>query len=220
MTWDPARHPRDRRGRFTKSRTVKLTAAERAAGRAVIDGFSLRKFDTSQDRDAYLASAMPTLSDDQAKTVHDYAYFGYLNTNERMRSGADVSGDEMITALRAAMHPTPDDLIVSRLVRPETFAGVPDLQDLVGMKVRDAAFASTSLGAPFDAGDNIRLRIAVPAGTPAIFVAPYSKYPHEQEILLGEGLEMAVASVRRDSEGRWDISLVVLPPGGSPPRKG
>lgn len=209
--WDPGKHPRDRKGRFTSSRTSKLTDAERDLARGVIGGFKPKQFADSASADAYVMGG-PALPQDQADAVDSYSGDTFLDVNRKLRAGGDVSDDTTIRNLRAAMRPTEDDLILTRTVSFDAFPKGFNLEDLAGMKVKDAAFTSTSLGAAYGGTlGNVRMKIAVPAGTPAVFAAKYSRNPHEREIILGDGLEFAVASVTKNDQYGYDMSLIVLP---------
>lgn len=217
--WNPALHPRDKRGRFTKSRTVKLTTAETARGRAVIAAFKPKAFTTDADAVAYLKKG-PDLPEEQAGAVDSYTGDAFLDINRKLRSGAGAEDDETVQQLRAAMRPTPDDLILTRTVNLDAF-GTVRIEDLAGMKVKDAGFSSSSLGLAYG-GDlgNVRMRIAVPKGTPAVFAPRYSRNPDEREIILPDGMEFAVASVTKNDRFGYDMTLIVLPKEGVENRSG
>jgi hypothetical protein len=209
--WNPAAHPRDRRGRFTRSRTVPLTDAERQAARSAVDGFKPRRFGSRQEMSAYLDSG-PELSESERGAVDAYTGDTFLRVNQGLRAGRDPGGDvSVVRGLRAAMRPTQDDLILTRTTGVDAFKDI-DLENLVGMKVKDAGFSSTSLGPAYGGSlGNVTMKIAVPKGTPALFAAPHSRNPHEMEVILPDGMEFAVASAKRNDRYGWDVSLVVIP---------
>jgi hypothetical protein len=215
--WAPAQHPRDRHGRFTGSRTTDLTDAERDQARAVIANFKPKKFSNGAQADTYLRDNAGPLTRDQISAVDTYSGDAFLEINRDLRSGGDGGEGHQTTIkdLRAGMTPTPDDLILTRTVPADAFPKGA-LDSLAGKKVKDAAFSSTALGVTYGFGlGNVQMKIAVPKGTPAIFVAPHSRNPHEREILLPDGMEFAVASVTKsDDYGGYNVSLIALPKNG------
>ncbi|MEU0465028.1 ADP-ribosyltransferase [Amycolatopsis sp. NPDC006131] len=217
LNWDPAKHPRDRRGRFTKSRTQPITEAERALVNNTLANFKPKRFDSDQAAQDYLNS-QPKLTKAQADAVDRYTGDAFLDINRALRSGSKDGGGEQTTIdnLRAAMRPTKDDLILTRTVGMEAFGSVP-LEDLVGKKVTDAGFSSTALGLAYGGGlGSVTMKIAVPKGTPAVFAAPYSRNPAEREIVLPDGLQMVVAQVKKNDKFGYDMTLVVLPKQSEP----
>lgn len=212
--WSPDKHPRGEHGRFTHSRVESLSQDELAAARGVVANFKPRRFSNAQEMTAYTKDT-PRLPAAQRSAVDSYTGDTFLDINRRLRAGDDLSGDSTVRDLRAAMRPTRDDLILTRTVPTDVFKGF-DLENLAGMKVRDAAFSSTSLGPAYGGGlGQVVMKIAVPKGTPAIFASAHSRNPHEQEVILPDGMEMAVASVKRNDQFGWDVSLIVLPKGSA-----
>jgi hypothetical protein len=213
--WNPALHPRDRRGRFTKSRTVELTDEDKAAGNEIISNFRPKKFASDQEATDYLNSG-PALPEDQSNAVDRYTGDAFLEINRALRAGKDIDESTTIDNLRAAMHPTEDDLILTRTVSLDAFGSVP-IEDLAGKKVKDAGFSSVSLGLAYGGSlGNVQMKIAVPKGTPAVFAARYSRNPDEREIVLPDGLNFAVASVKKNDKFGYDMTLIVLPPDPPP----
>ncbi|MGX6605650.1 ADP-ribosyltransferase [Micromonosporaceae bacterium Da 78-11] len=106
-----------------------------------------------------------------------------------------------------AMTPLPDDVLLSRVVPQAAFGGL-DVNEIAGMKVRDAGFTSTQYGtAP--ATTDVRLHIAAPAGTRAVVNADTG------EVVLDRDTEMVVAKVETNSAGGHDMYLTVLPKTGT-----
>jgi hypothetical protein len=211
--WNPGEHPRDRKGRFTGSRTTDLTEHDRERARAVMAGFKPRKFANGAAAEKYMHDNAGNLSEDQKSAVDYYSGDAFLDINRSLRSGGNGGEGYQATIknLRGGMKPLPDDLILNRTVSLDAFPqGV--IEELEGKKVKDAAFSSTALGVTygFHMG-NVQMKIAVPKGTPAIFVGPISRNPHEREILLPDGMEFAVASVKKNDKFGYDVSLIALP---------
>ncbi len=191
-TFDPSRHPRDRFGRFTKSRTVKASAKDKAAAGRVADAFTPKQI---SDRGAYLRQ----VGGGNAGPVGDVA-----GANRALRAGKDAPGD-----LDARMVALPDDVVLSRSVPASAF-GSTDPVSLQGMKVRDAGFAPTLLGTVQAGEGQVRMRIAAPAGTRA------AVDPVTGEVVLDRDTEMVVARVTKTDSGH-DMYLTVLPKAGSAP---
>lgn len=197
-SFDPARHPRDRFGRFTKSRTVKASAKDKAAARAVAEGFTPRQV-SGGERQAYLRKIAGS---DQA----GQQFAGLVEANKALRAGKD---SPTAAELDKAMVVLPDDVLLSRRVPVSAF-GTTDPQSLAGMKVRDAGFAPAQLGTVAAADGQVRMHLAVPAGTRA------AVNPGTGEVVLDRDTEMVVARVDRNSAGGHDMYLTVLPKTTSP----
>ncbi len=193
-TFDPARHPRDKRGRFTKSRTVKASAKDKQAARLVADAFRPVQ---AADRSGYLRKVA---GDDRAGEV-----FGQVgDANRELRTGR---GSAAADALDQAMIDLPDDVLLSRRVPLSAF-GSTDPASLQGMKVRDAGFAPAQLGTVQAGTGQVRMHIAVPAGTRA------AVDPDTGEVILDRDTEMVVARVEEVGGGH-DMWLTVLPKVGA-----
>lgn len=215
--WDPARHPRGVHGRFTRG-LDSLTAADRERANKALDDFHPVKTVSDTDAARYLNQAQTRLSAAQRGAVDRYTGDGFLRMNRELRAGN--TSDPDIARLDSAMRPLPDDLIVTRHVGPEAFGlsdrTVSGVERLKGRKITDRAYASAALGSPYAGGlGGVTMHIAVPKGTPAISGAALSRNPHERELLLGRGLEMAISRVSRNQRGGYDMWLVALPGGQS-----
>lgn len=193
-TWNPAHHPRDSKGRFTRSSTRVATAKDRRTLDATV-----KRFDFSG------TSPTPT-GTPPSEAVTRYQADGWQQVNTDLRRGHITPDAE---AIDAAMQPTDVDTIVTRNVPAAMFAHIP-VPDIQGMVVRDAAYASASLGES-DAPGEIRLRIAVPADTMA------TVDPDTGNVLLARDTEMAVTKVEARPDGGYDMHLVVLPAKGAEP---
>lgn len=188
--FNAAQHPRDRFGRFTKSRTVKATAKDRAAAKAVAEGFKPKAVST--DRKAYL---------EQIAGGESSGGLGKLTeVNKTLRAGKD---SPEVDGIEQSMVDLPDDVLLSRRVPLSAF-GATDPESLAGMKVRDAGFAPAQLGTVKAADGQVRMRIAAPAGTRA------AVNPATGEVILARDTEMVVARVERTDLGH-DMYLTVLP---------
>jgi hypothetical protein len=200
------------------SNAAALTEADKAHGNAALAGLKPKKFATNGDASRYLTSVKPKLTADQRGAVDRYTGDGFFDLNKKMRAG-DLNDPE-IKRLDSAMRPLPDDLVLTRQVDPQAFgldlSNLDKVEGLVGHKISDKAYASTSLGSPYGGGlGGVTMRIVAPKGTPAIPAAAFSRNPSEREVLLDRGLEMAVAKVVKNSRGGYDMTVIVLPKGSS-----
>jgi hypothetical protein len=192
--FDPARHPRDRFGRFTKSRTVRASAKDKKAARDALDGFTPKQID---DRRGYLEGI-----GGRGEPVADLA-----GVNKALRAGDEHAAG--VDTAEQSMIALPDDLLLSRSV-PSSAFGHLDPESLQGMKVRDAGFSATQLGTVQALPDSVRMHIAAPAGTRA------AVNPATGEVLLDRDTELVVSKVERNSAGGHDMYLTVLSKAGAP----
>jgi hypothetical protein len=190
----PSQHPRDRRGRFTKSRTVKATAKDKAAARKVAEGFAPKQV-SRQERRTYLQA----LAGNQTGGLADVTA-----ANQALRSGMNAP---VVDRLNGATVELPDDILLSRRVPASAF-GDTDPAALQGMKVRDAGFSPAQVGTVPAADGQVRMHIAAPAGTRAVVD------PQTGEVALEPGSEMVVAKVEKNAAGGHDMWLTVLPKTG------
>lgn len=194
-----------------------LTEADKARGNATLAGFQPRKFASDSEAAKYLTAKAPSLPAAQRDAVNRYTGDTFYKLNQALRAG-DTSDPE-VRRLDAAMKPSSDDLIVTRHVGADAFglkdSALAQIESLVGKKIRDDAYSSTALGSPYAGGlGGVTMHIAVPKGTPMVNVAGLSNNPHEREILLDRGIELAVAKVTKNGRFGYDVHAVVLPKGG------
>lgn len=202
-TFVPSKHPRDRFGRFTRSRSAQSTDGDREQAAAVATGLKPKRGITGAKAGTYLAGIGDAR---QWDAVAEYSAGGYVTTHKALRAGK--TDDPSVQAMDAAMIELPDDLVVSRRVPKAQFGDI-DVDALLGLKVKDAAYSPTSIGAVRATKGDVRLRIAVPAGTRA------AVNPDTGEVILDRDLEMVVANVDRNPAGSTDVFLTVLPKAGA-----
>lgn len=198
--WNPARHPRDKHGRFTRSATKVMTGAEKNRAAKAIDGFTPRKVKNRQEGRAYLGGIGGS---NHPPAVRSYLDGDWKQVNAALRAGKDSDG---VAEIDAAMRPLPDDVVLRRQIPADVFGQVP-LGDLPGLKLRDAAYASTSLDSPGlrSKPGVVTMHIAAPAGTSALV------NPDDGEILLARDTEVAISRVVQNKQGGWDVYGSVLP---------
>lgn len=201
--WNPSLHPRDARGRFTRSSTRVMKGSDTTRARSAVTGFRPAKIDTPAAVGEWLAKhAGAAPADDSA--MGRYLAGGWRETNPAIRREKTPPPD--VVEIDAAFSPLAEDVVLRRQVPLAMFAHIP-VGDLVGMKVRDAAYASTSIDQPGQpsAADAVTMHIATPAGTPA-FVNPDAG-----EVLLGRDTEVAITRAEPNGAGGWDLYGVVIP---------
>jgi len=203
--WNPSLHPRDARGRFTRSSTRVMKPADTKRARSATQGFQPAKIGGAGAAGGWLTrngGAKPAQAD---TALGRYLAGGWRDTNTEIRRSKTPPPD--VAEIDAEFAGLPEDLVLRRQVPLAMFAHIP-VDQLVGMKVRDAAYASTSIDHP-EAGpsapDAVTLHIAAAAGTPA--------YVHADagEILLARDTEIAIARAEPNGQGGWDLYGVVIP---------
>jgi hypothetical protein len=200
----PALHPRDRKGKFTRSRSAAATTAERQRAAKVAEAFRPKQIPAA-GRSDYLHGIAPT---EHAETVSLYLDGADYYVNQSLRSG---KADPAVDRVDAALVELPDDIVVSRRV-PASVFGTGDPELLTGLKVTDAAYTPTTLGTLRPTRGDVRMHIAVPAGTRALID------PDSGQVVLDRGLEMVVAKIEPNGAGGHDMYVTVLGGTTSPDR--
>lgn len=208
--WNPAHHPRDARGRFTKSSTRVLKAADAKRAKAAIAGFKPADMGPGGgDGPAWLAkqAAAGMAADDAVKR---YFAGGWKATHSTLRTKKDAAQDPDVVALDKAMTPLSEDVMLERRVSLKMFAHIP-LERLQGMKVRDAAYQPAALqGSQGEAPDGmVTIHMAVPAGTKALI------NPDTGAVVLDRDTETAISRVEANGRGGYDLYGVVIPRQGA-----
>lgn len=208
--WNPAHHPRDARGRFTKSATRVLKATDAKKAKAAIAGFKPTDLGPGAANGAewIKRQAAATAAADDA--VARYFAGGWKTTHQTLRTKKDANTDADVVAIDKAMQPLSDDVMLERRVSLKMFAHIP-LEQLQGMKVRDAAYQPTALqGSQGEAPDGmVTIHMAVPAGTKAIV------NPDTGAIVLDRDTETAISRVEPNGRGGYDLYGIVIPKAGA-----
>jgi hypothetical protein len=203
----PSKHPRIPKGlkgagRFTHSGTRELDGSDRRRAQQIADAFKPKRGVTGVKAAGYLEGIAATSgrwSDTARGFFSEEKTFDDVQAT--LRSGEESPA---VKDMYAALVELPDDIVVSRRIPADMFGDVP-LEDLVGMQVTDAAYFPASLTMVRGNATDVRMRVAVPAGTRAVL------NPDTGELALDRGLDLAVTSVERNGQGGWDMYLVVLP---------
>lgn len=94
------------------------------------------------------------------------------------------------------------------------YASVNDMaMDLVGTRPVIYNFLSTSAvfseNHPFIRNAEVVMNIYAPKGTPMVFVAPFSRYSSENEMLLQRGLTYKITDIKQGKGGKIEVDLEV-----------
>lgn len=110
--------------------------------------------------------------------------------------------------LRRGLDQFIDDMFKDWPVKPDKskFSDKTFQQSLIGQRVSDLGFMSTAVSGGGFSG--FKLEIYLPAGTQAAYVAPFSHFGSEMELLLQQGSRFEI--VRIDSDSNGYINNVVL----------
>lgn len=145
----------------------------------------------------------------QQRDLKHYTGSAYSEMNGHLRSGGTGSISDRskvaIEGARAGMRPTTEAILVKRGTGLNQFRelglerGSGNLTwGLTGRTFRDEGFVSTSAGGRAAFSGEARLEIECPVGTPMAYVAPISRYPSENEMLLQAGMEYKILNVRKE----------------------
>lgn len=203
--WNPSLHPRDARGRFTRSSTRTMKGSDTTRARSALAGFSPAKVASQGDARAWMDRKGGGQAPAADSAMGQYLAGGWRETNPAIR--ANKTPPPGVAEIDAEFGELDEDVMLRRQVPVEMFAHIP-IKDLEGMKVRDAAYASTSIDTP-DAGpsaaDAVTMHIAAAAGTPAYVNAP------DGEILLARDTEIAITRAEPNGRGGWDLYGAIIP---------
>jgi hypothetical protein len=182
-----------------------MKAADTNRARSALAGFTPAKITgvvAAKEWQTRNAPAAPPAAD---TAIGRYLAGGWRETNATIRRQKTPPPD--VPEIDAEFKPSGEDMVLRRTVPMDMFAHIP-IDDLVGMKVRDAAYASTQLDhselGP-SAGGAVTMHIAAAEGT-AIYVVGDTG-----EILLARDTEIAISRAEPNGEGGWDLYGVVIP---------
>lgn len=147
------------------------------------------------------------------------AYATYNEMNGYLRGDPDLGTPQVLHNIEEvdkalAGRRLPEDVMVVR------GSGTSHLtfehpEDLVGQKIIDKGYMSTSLGVNpaggFSSMDSV-MHLRVPEGTPALWLEKVSNFgAGERELLLGRGMTYQVTRAFRDEHGKLQIYGEILP---------
>lgn len=191
--WNPARHPRDKRGRFTKSRTVRATKSDYQ----VVKDIHSRYQPTDADHSYAEKIARP----EHEQVAEDFASDAAA-INAGLRAGdTDMPG---VKAMDDAMMVLPEDVTLYRTVQVSQLGNI-DPTDLWGMKVRDAGYFPTQLDMPAPAEGQVRMLIVTPKGSRGV------PNPVSGEVYLHRDSELVIAATEPNGAGGFDMYMTLMP---------
>lgn len=144
----------------------------------------------------------------QKRDLVHYTGSAYTEMNGYLRGLSSGISDRSKTAIegaKAGMRPTTEPILVRRGTGLNQFQSIgvgrgdaTAVWGITGKTFKDEGFLSTSAGGTAAFGGEARLEIECPVGTPMAYVAPISKFPGENEMLLQAGMEYKVLNVRKE----------------------
>lgn len=145
---------------------------------------------------------------DEMSAFQMYTGFGHQGLNKTLRQGLSdlASYRTVVQHLDAVLHrlTVPNNVVTWRGIGNASPLGkmrVDDLRRLVGTRIDDAGYISTSTSRNIASnfGSSVMLRIHVPKGTRGVYVQNTSMSSHhENELILPRGTQFTVTGVSRD----------------------
>ena len=165
------------------------------------------------------------LSKDDVANVKAYTGDGFRTYNAPLRKGGKIPAKCQQLSDSLDKMTLPQDMRLYRTINTQgasKFFGIDDFQNygvdeirekLVGNSYVEKAFCSTSIGlGKFNGsrGKSVKLDIFAPEGTKGMYVAGYSSYINEAEVLLKNGSIFNVHDVTEDENGIIHVVCEVL----------
>lgn len=210
--FNPSLHPRGPNGRFTRSYARHMSSLDGRKAAKVKSGFKAKMLRSAGEARAYLAGLYgtrkgggggPTPAGGGLKDL--IASGAFVKANQSLRAGKPSPEADAVGGL---MKPLPDGLQLFRQVPRDKLGGASaDPTGLKNFKVSDAGYFPTTVAPTPGGPDSVQMRISAPAGTPA------AVDPDSGQVVLGDGVEMAVDRVDINPDGSTQMDLVVLPDG-------
>lgn len=159
-----------------------------------------------------------SLSEEERCAVRAYTGSAYENINGVLRGkiasfapGNEERAFQLHQALSRAR--LPQECVVYRGASAEALGAYKDLadQELIGKRIYDDGFMSTSLNKEDSFGGEVKLCITAPKGSNGAYVGYAGSYGHqESEVLFCDGQIMKVTGVTRDMSGRRIIHARIM----------
>lgn len=189
---------------------------------------TLKEFDTAYDHqqngtDAKLSKALPTakvewlesLPSEQQDAIKQYTGSYYSEINKALRDPENASEhyinyvNHIDDAFDGADAPAKEDILtrrgLDRLASTQAKSDAMLAKIVKGLELgipvtfSQRGFISTSVGSGFSS--NIKLKILVKKGTPALYLNKISAHKSEQELLLRHGQQFRVLEYEKDQYG-------------------
>lgn len=144
----------------------------------------------------------PPWTGPQKHALRDYTGSNYTAINKCLRGTGPCTPalEKTIKGIRGGMKPSTRDIVVYRKTNAATFGltSAKQLDDMVGKVIKDDGVVSTSIFQGTWSGQ-IQMIIEAPKGSKMAWVAPISKHPHENEIVVSPGTHFEIIEVTAGS---------------------
>ncbi|MCM3747446.1 minor capsid protein [Paenibacillus pasadenensis] len=179
----------------------------------------VRQFTTASDVAAWNDEVAPAwigeLTSAEEGAVKLYSGSSYSEINRHLRQAAtNEHWDRIIESISTGLQKFPlrEAIEVYRGLSQNVF-GTSDPDELVGMRVRDMAFMSTSLLPSSAFGGQVKLVLRLPPGTIGAPIQSLSDFPNEFEFLLDKGTEYEIIEALSEN-GKLTLIVEVIPDEG------
>lgn len=149
-------------------------------------------------------------------SIRVYTSEHYAVLNDGLREGLPMydSDQAYIDAIDSAMERSTikQPLTVHRVVGPDAFGDVTDLSKLVGRQFDDKGYTSTAIVPDTYLGNNgneVMMRINLPAGSKAMWVEPMTEAQGEMEVLLPRNSRFDITKVE-EVNGTWLMEMDLI----------
>ena len=159
-------------------------------------------------------------NDTVATAVHDYTGSSEMLSeairNDESHTDEGFSVRSATRQLDKAMYELPRDVTVFRQVHSSAFGvqDIADLKKLTGKTFTDKSYLSTSVTQQMRGNDTIsdvHMKINVPKGAKAAYVADMSEYPEQDEMLLARRTKLKITAIDIKNGRAFITADVVLP---------
>ena len=165
------------------------------------------------------------LSKGEQNSIVEYTNKSYIWMNKSLREGTSLGAKRLSTrnALQSALsqYSSSKDMVVRRGIDQGTLGRLlgdfslknvrANPKNYAGSTFQDLGFLSTSATSEGGFKKQVECRILVPQGSQAPYIAGYSKYPKEQEVLINSGglYRVLEVQVKEDKTGLYQDNIVV-----------
>lgn len=137
----------------------------------------------------------------QKSGLRTYTGSAYRDMNRALREGREKSSSyyESIKQAQKGMRPSPRKFLVHRGCDFKQFGtgSYEQALQLIGKKVQDKGFLSTSVGGRSAFSGSVNLEVEIPVGTHGAYVKSISQHGHENEYLIAAGTKYEVLTVNK-----------------------
>ncbi len=202
------------------SRGGKRGAKRATPPKAFSDHYDAEAFFNVSGKDGIYPNWSKAITPDEKSAVIEYTGSAYLSINKYLRNGTlnqNQHYGEVVKNMDAALAKSEltQPITVMRGSSASLLGGYNTVEDIkkyvVGQKVTDKGYTSTSADSQAAFGGAIIYKINVPAGKGnGMYVAPVSKHKSEYEFLIPRGTTYKVTDVT-EKNGKPLVTLDVVP---------